>query len=167
MTPQTLLILCEISVIAYALVSGVFLTFSDFVMKSLGATQPGGGIEAMQIINRKVFKTVFMTLLIGMAVLSPIWMAYAIYGLSGLAAPLILVGGGIYMIGVFFVSLIGNIPMNERLDKLDHTAKETAEYWIFYVRRWSQWNTVRAVSSAIAAICFLQATIILAQAAAP
>ncbi|MEP3244552.1 MAG: anthrone oxygenase family protein [Sneathiella sp.] len=163
MTSQTLVILCEISVIAYALVSGVFLTFSDFVMKSLGATQPAGGIEAMQIINRKVFRTVFMVLLIGMAILSPVWMGYAFHFLSGTPQVLILVGGSLYTVGVLFASLIGNIPMNERLDKLDHTAKETAEYWDFYVRRWSQWNTARTISSALSAICFLQAAITLAK----
>ena len=43
-----------------ALLAGVFLSFSDFVMRSLAATQPAGGIEAMQQINRKVFRTLFI-----------------------------------------------------------------------------------------------------------
>ena len=68
MTPQWMLLASEFSVIAFALVAGVFLTFSDFVMRSLAATQPAGGIEAMQQINRKVFRTLFMVLLIGMAI---------------------------------------------------------------------------------------------------
>ena len=70
MTSTWFLIVCEISVIACVLVSGVFLTFSDFVMKSLAAANPVGGIESMQIINRKVFKSVFMVLLLGMSGLS-------------------------------------------------------------------------------------------------
>ena len=40
----------------------VFLTFSDFVMKSLFASQPATGTEAMQIINRKVYHSIFMVL---------------------------------------------------------------------------------------------------------
>ena len=86
MTQQWMLYASEFSVIAYALVAGVFLTFSDFVMRSLAATQPAGGIEAMQLINRKVFRTLFMVLLIGMAVVSPIMAAFAIWQEGGPAA---------------------------------------------------------------------------------
>ena len=78
MTPQWMLLASEFSEIAYTLVAGVFLTFSDFVMRSLAATQPAGGIEAMQQINRKVFRTLFMVLLIGMAIVSPLMAVFAI-----------------------------------------------------------------------------------------
>ena len=33
--------------VAAGLVAGVFLTFSDFVMRSLGAAAPAAGMEAM------------------------------------------------------------------------------------------------------------------------
>ena len=52
--------------LAAALVAGVFLTFSDFVMPSLFAAAPSAGTEAMQIINRKVYRSIFMVLLIGL-----------------------------------------------------------------------------------------------------
>ena len=67
----------EFSIFASAIVAGVFLTFSDFVMQSLAAANPAGGIQSMQIINRKVFKTVFMVLLLGMSALSPALISYA------------------------------------------------------------------------------------------
>lgn len=41
--------------VAYGLVAGVFLTFSDFVMRSLGAVTPASGIAAIQSINRRVY----------------------------------------------------------------------------------------------------------------
>ena len=55
-------ILLQFSVLAYAALAGVFLAFSDFIMRSLARTSGTGGIEAMQIINREVFRWVFMTL---------------------------------------------------------------------------------------------------------
>ena len=79
MTANWFLIVSEVSVIVCGLVAGVFLTFSDFVMKSLAASRPASGIESMQIINRKVFKTVFMALLLGMSALSPLLTGYAYY----------------------------------------------------------------------------------------
>ena len=66
------------SAIAYALVAGVFLSFSDFVMRSLDKTESSGGVAAMQHINREVFRTLFMVLLIGMTVLSPVLMWVAL-----------------------------------------------------------------------------------------
>ena len=63
----TILILLHIAVLAYALVAGVFLAFSDFIMRSLAITSGSGGVEAMQAINREVFRWIFMTLFLGMA----------------------------------------------------------------------------------------------------
>ena len=45
MTPAWFFILCEISVIACGVVSGVFLTFSDFVMRSLDGARTAAGVE--------------------------------------------------------------------------------------------------------------------------
>ena len=55
-----------------ALVAGVFLAFSDFVMRSLSDASPRAGIEAMQIINRKVYSSVFLVWLLGLAPVSAI-----------------------------------------------------------------------------------------------
>ena len=46
--------------VATGLVAGVFLTFSDFVMRSLRAAEPAAGMDAMQWINRVVYRSVFM-----------------------------------------------------------------------------------------------------------
>jgi len=164
MTANYLLILLEISLIASALVSGVFLTFSDFVMKSLAAANPSGGIESMQIINRKVFRTVFMVLLLGMSALSPLWIGAAFLWLSGTAATWVIVGSTIYFVGVFIVSLAFNVPMNTVLDKMDHKSAAAETYWReTYVPRWSYWNSVRSLSSGAAAICYLVAALTLVQ----
>lgn len=164
MTMNFLLLICEIAIIASAVVSGVFLTFSDFVMKSLAATNPAGGIETMQIINRKVFATVFMVLLIGMSALSPALGTYAYLYLNGVASIWIVAGSGLFFVGAFGVSLIFNVPMNQRLDKMDHSSTEAATYWTnTYVPSWSFWNYVRAITSAGSAICFLVASLLLSQ----
>ncbi len=159
MTTQMLLIFCQIAVIVCGLVSGVFLTFSDFVMKSLAAADPAGGVQSMQIINRKVYKTVFMVLLLGMSFASPLFAAYAYFYVSGPPAGLIAAGSAIYFIGVFVVSLVFNVPMNRRLDGMDYTDNAAHAYWQTYVPVWSFWNYIRSISSAAAAACFLVACV--------
>lgn len=162
MLTEPMLILCGVSVIASGLVAGVFLTFSDFVMKSLAAAEPAAGIEAMQIINRKVFRTVFMVLLMGMSILSLVMAGYALVSASGAAANWAIAGGGLYIVGVFVVTLVGNVPMNTRLDGMDHKSAEAASYWQTYVPVWSRWNSARTAAAAGSAVCFFVACVRLA-----
>jgi uncharacterized membrane protein len=165
MAADWFLIASQVSVIACALVAGVFLTFSDFVMKSLAATKPAGGIEAMQVINHKVFKTVFMVLLLGMSALSPLLIAYGYFYVPGAASAWVIAGGAIYLAGVFLVTIICNVPMNQRLDRMDHTSHDAASYWRRYVPAWSFWNHVRTAASAGSAVCYLVASAWLVQVA--
>ena len=165
MTPIWFFILCQISVIACAMVSGVFLTFSDFVMRSLDGAKTAAGVEVMQVINREVFRSVFMVLLLGMSALSPLLIGYAYFGVAGPAAALIMTGGVVYLAGVFAVSLVFNVPMNNRLDAKEYSGTEAATYWTnTYMPQWTFWNYARAIASAGAAVCFLTASVWLAQA---
>ena len=150
--------LCQFSIIASVLVAGVFLTFSDFVMRSLNGAETSAGIEVMQVINREVFRTVFMVLLLGMSVLSPILFGLAYQTLTGPAAYWIMAGAAAYFVGTFAVTVVFNVPMNVHLDGLDHTSDEAASYWSgTYFPDWTFWNYVRAIAAAIAGACFLAA----------
>ncbi|WP_324754111.1 DUF1772 domain-containing protein [Roseovarius sp. Pro17] len=162
MSQDHILIAAQISVITYALVAGVFLAFSDFVLASLSEVRQAGGIQAMQIINRRVMRTIFMVLLIGMSVVSPLLVAYALFGETGRAGPWIAAGGTIYFVGTFLVTMVFNVPMNIRLDRLDLESVEAADHWQHFVSRWGFWNWVRAIAAALAAACLLIATVVLA-----
>ena len=145
----------SLSAFACAIVAGVFLAFSDFVMRSLGRTGDSGGIEAMQIINREVFRTVFMVLLVGMAVIAPVLALFAFITQSGLPAITIIVASCIYTVGVFGVTLGFNVPRNKRLDSLAARGAEAESYWQQeFLPNWTLWNHVRTVASALAAIGF-------------
>lgn len=155
-------ILCQLSVIACGVVSGVFLTFSDFVMLSLDRARTAAGVEVMQVINREVYNSVFMFLLIGISALSPFLMGYAYFRIDGFASVLIMMGGLTYLAGVFAVSLIFNVPMNKQLDRWEYSDHEAATYWSnTYMTRWTYWNHVRAIASAVSAICYLVAGVLL------
>lgn len=142
----------QLAVLAYALVGGVFLAFSDFIMRSLAHTGGVGGVEAMQVINREVFRWVFMTLFLGMAGVSVLVSGYAAMSLTGPAATLILMAGIVYLVGCFAVTVFFNVPMNEALAKMDLGRDQTRAYWTStYLPRWTFWNTVRTVACAVSA----------------
>ncbi|NOX83911.1 MAG: DUF1772 domain-containing protein [Alphaproteobacteria bacterium] len=158
------IVLCAFSAIACAIIAGVFLTFSDFVMRSLNKADGIAGVEVMQIINREVFRTVFMVLLIGMAPLSLALIGYTYFNVSGLASLFIISAGASYIFGVFAVTLAFNVPMNNRLDAYDPASPEASAYWAArYYPRWTAWNHIRTIASAVAATCFLLGSIWLTQ----
>ncbi len=153
---------CLAAGLVCGLVAGVFLSFSDFVMRSLVAARPEGGIESMQMINRKVYRSLFLVMLLGMAPVSVGFAVYAYLFLAGPASTLITAGATIYLAGVFLVTVLANVPMNKRLDDMDPYAQQTADYWTTYGIVWTRWNHVRTLGSLATALCFLFAGITLA-----
>ncbi len=152
----TFFILMQLSILAYALVAGVFLAFSDFIMRSLAITGGVGGVEAMQVINREVFRWIFMTLFLGMAVVSIIIAGYAWVGLSGASGVLILLAALVYLFGCFGVTVAFNVPMNQALAGMELTSQATQDYWLqTYVPRWTFWNSVRTGAAALSAALLL------------
>ncbi|MEM9180265.1 MAG: anthrone oxygenase family protein [Pseudomonadota bacterium] len=159
MTHEVLIYICLFLGLSAALVGGVFQSFSDFVMAGLIRSAPQSGIESMQGLNRTVFRSVFIATFLALV---PISLGFAIYAgmaLSGMPQRLIILAAILYLPLVFLVTAFGNVPMNERLDKMDATSAAAADYWQTYGRVWTRWNTIRTVGSIATAGCYLLAAV--------
>lgn len=161
MTDAWIVYACLVLGLASAAVGGVFLAFSDFVMRGLLRTAPEGGIEAMQHINRTVLRSVFLLSFLALAPLSISVAAYALLLLEGPARWLLAAGAAIYLAGSLLVTALGNVPMNERLAALNNRSTEATAYWRRYGRDWTRLNHVRTIASLGAGACFLLAAIAL------
>lgn len=148
--------LAHLAVLAYALVGGVFLAFSDFIMRALSVTSGQGGPEAMQAINREVFRWIFMALFLGLA---PVSLLIAVYGAMVVehgSGTVMMVAGMTYFVGCFGVTLAFNVPMNESLAGMEASADATLDYWSrTYLPRWTFWNTVRTTACGLSAALLL------------
>ena len=165
--PLSVFLLLQLSILAYALVAGVFLAFSDFIMRSLALSEGAGGVEAMQAINREVFRWVFMALFLGMAAASVGIAGYAWIAISGPAGLVILAAALVYLVGCFGVTVMFNVPMNEALAGMEAESEATRGYWLqTYVPRWTFWNSVRTAASALSAALLLFGLLWLTQAQA-
>lgn len=154
------LALMQGAILAYALLAGVFLAFSDFIMRALSRTSGSGGPEAMQVINREVFRWIFMTLFMGMALVSLLLSGLAALSLNTPADTLILLAGLVYLVGCFGVTVIRNVPMNERLAAMDPATDTARDYWTgTYLPRWTFWNTVRTLACALSSVLLLTALV--------
>lgn len=143
-----------------ALVAGVFLGFSDFIMRGLAQAPASQGAAGMIGLNRTVYRSVFMVLLLGLVPVSGALGLLAVWQLQGAAQVLTFGGAAVYLIGVLAVTGMGNVPMNKHLDALDGQLRETADYWPYYAQRWTQLNHARTAGSALAAVCWLAAAMI-------
>ena len=156
--------LCQFSVLAFALLGGVFLAFSDFIMRALAHTGGAGGIEAMQVINREVFRYVFMALFLGMAPVSLVLSGHALLRLDGPGGTLIALSGLIYLVGCFGVTVAFNVPLNEALARMEPGAEATERFWTgTYLPRWTWWNSLRAGACALASVLLMVGLLWLAQ----
>lgn len=154
--PLWFFVLIQIAILAFAFVGGVFLAFSDFIMRSLARTGGEGGIEAMQVINREVFRWVFMALFLGLVPVSMIIVGYTVTNSGGMAGIVMALAGLIYLCGCFGVTLFFNVPMNEALAGMEFSDNVTEGYWTqIYVPRWTFWNTVRTLACAVSAALLL------------
>lgn len=142
-----------------AVVGGVFSAFSEFVMRGLLRAEPAGGIEAMQHINRAVIRTQFVA---GILVITPMSIALGIYAygaIDGAARVALIAAPIVYLPSVFLVTMLGNVPMNNRLERLHYRSTAAATYWPTYGRDWTRLNHVRTVGSVLTAGLYLIAAI--------
>ena len=147
------LLVAQASVLAYGLLGGVFLAFSDFIMRSLGTVSGFGGVEAMQVINREVFRILFMALFLMMAPLSILLIVHGLAWGESTGSLLIAAAGATYLIGAFLVTVVFNVPLNETLAAMDTDGPATARFWSeTYLPRWTFWNSVRTGACALASV---------------
>jgi len=161
MTYEWTLYFCLFLALWSAVIGGVFSAFSEFIMSALLRTKPEGGIEAMQHINRDVIKTQFVAGIMSIAVFSILFSIYSLAVFKGAALVVLLLACLVYLPSVFFMTMFGNVPMNNKLESLDPTSTEAEAYWVKYGRDWTRLNHVRSVGSIITAGLYIIAAITL------
>lgn len=130
-----------------AVVGGNFSAFSEFIMSALKKTEPAGGIEAMQQINRDVIKTQFVAGILSIAVFSVLFALYSLAVFEGAALATLILAALIYIPSVFLMTMFGNVPMNNTLAGLDHGSLDARIYWEKYARTWTLLNHARSFGS--------------------
>ncbi len=145
--------LALLACIGAGIIGGVFFAFSTFVMKALAQLPASQGVAAMQRINVVVLNPLFLGVFTGTAVLAAGCLGAAFFPWSVPRSPLLLAAGLLYLAGSFAVTIVFNVPRNERLARLDSASAEAAAYWPLYVHGWSNWNHLRAAASLASAAC--------------
>jgi uncharacterized membrane protein len=145
------------SALGAGVVAGVFYAFSSFVMEALARMPVDQGIRAMQMINITVINPWFFLVFFGTALGAMIVMAYGWLHLESPGAAGLITGGTTYLVGTILVTGLRNVPLNNKLAKVDPASAEGGTVWKMYLRRWTAWNHLRTAASVAATVLLVLA----------
>ncbi len=157
MTGHVIAGLLWFSAVGCGLLAGLYFAFSAVIMTSLGRIGPAAGIAAMNAINVDIVKSLFMPFYLGTTLTSGV---LAVVGLLRWGEPgslALLAGGAIYVVGMFVVTMVFNVPLNNALAVIEPASGEGATVWARYLKDWTLWNHVRTVACTVATIFFIAA----------
>jgi len=161
MTYEWSLYFCLFLALWSAVVAGNFSAFSEYIMSALLKTKPSSGIEGMQHINRDVIRTQFVAGILSIALFSTLFAIYSLTVFEGAALATLILAPLVYVPCVFLMTMLGNVPMNKRLDSLDYSQGQAEAYWREYGQRWTRLNHVRSFGSVLTAGLYIIAAITL------
>lgn len=141
--------------VACIVIGGVYFAFSAFVMRALGRIDQVAGVAAMQAINDIIQRSWFMPLFFGTSAASAVLAILALMQDPSAGAWLTLLAAGVHLIGMFGVTLVFNVPMNNRLALAKGGFSQTTLVWGSYLRDWTRWNHVRTIASIAAGMLYL------------
>ena len=135
------------------LMAGLFYAYACSVNPGLGRLSDAGYLAAMQSINRAILNPVFLIVFMGAVIILPVG-AYRIFERpAALPFYLLLAASIVYIVGVFGVTMAGNVPLNDRLDafNLSTAAPEAlTRMRAEFEGPWNAWNLVRTVAAILA-----------------
>jgi uncharacterized membrane protein len=145
------------SAIGCGLLGGLYFAFSTFMMTALGRIDQAAGISAMNAINVEIVRSLFMPFFLGTTLSSAALAPLAIVRWGEAGAMAMLVGGVLYVLGMFVVTMVFNVPLNDALAAVDPSSPAAATLWTRYLSDWTFWNHVRTVASTVACALFIVA----------
>ena len=157
MTNLFILGLLWVSGIGCGLVAGLYFAFSAFIMTAFGQIGPAHAIAAMTAINTTILRSLFMPLFFGTTLAALLLAILAIVRPEVPGGTAMLLGGIIYVLGMFAVTMAFNVPLNTALAAVDPKSAEAASVWSRYLNDWTFWNHVRTIASGVACVLFIAA----------
>lgn len=140
-----------ITTLMVALVAGLFYAYSCSVIPGLGRLSDTEYLKAMQSINRAILNPVFFSSFMGALLFLPLstWMSWRQPVLQH-GFWCLLIAMLIYVAGVFGVTMLGNVPLNNTLDQFDiagGTAEQIRSQRSAFENRWNTLNHIRTVGA--------------------
>lgn len=144
-----------ISILLAGLSAGLFYGYDCSVIKGLGNLPDELYLKSFQSINRAILNPYFFLSFMGTLFALPLaaWMSYRadfMYGFYFLLLATLL-----YAIGVFGVTIAGNVPLNNMLDRIDLSSPGTDLKLIRqqFEANWNRLHHIRTYANILSFLC--------------
>lgn len=135
-----------------ALLAGLFFGFSVAVNGGLHRLRDSEYARAMQSINVVILNPIFFLSFMGPVVLLPL-ATFVNWGEVSARPELLLAASALYIVGTFGVTIVGNVPLNEKLAKLDvdgSDEKTVTAARAAFEQPWNRLHTIRTLAAVAA-----------------
>lgn len=143
--------------------AGIIYAWTVSVTRGLALVDNKTYLTSFQAMNRAILNPAFFVPFIGLIPILTL-MIYLVYGHGNSLQVYSLIAAFVfYAGGVMLVTINGNIPLNNKLDKLrieEMSEPDMQEFRIGFEKRWNRLNMVRTVSSTITFLLLLIAVLI-------
>jgi uncharacterized membrane protein len=148
MTDHLWTALLIIAAVGAGLNAGLFFIFSNTIMRALDRLPAAGTVAAMNSINSVILNPLFFLAFFGTALLCLLLLVYQ------LDSPWVVAGALSYLMGSLGVTMVCNVPLNDKLAKVLPSANDMETQWRAYRGPWTRWNHVRTAACLLAAAAF-------------
>ena len=145
------------SAVGCGLTAGLYFAFSTFIMTALGRIDQAAGIAAMNAINDVIVRSLFLPVFMGSTLTCLALAVLAPFRWNEPGAAMWLAGSVLYVVGMFVVTMMFNVPLNNALAAVQPASNEAGVSWARYLADWTWWNHVRTVTSTLAFALFIAA----------
>jgi uncharacterized membrane protein len=147
------------AVVLAGLAAGFFYSFDCSIVNALGKLPDNQYLAAFQSINRVILNPYFFMSFMGSLILLPIatWMTYKTGNSSSFY--FMLAAAILYVVGVFGVTIGGNVPLNDMLDKFDIANASAEVLQGMRLKFEEKWNFLQHIRTYAAILAFIAAVI--------
>ena len=132
-------ILHTLVILQVGLTAGLLLIFSIAVNPGLARLSEEEYYRAMKFINQVILNPIFFLVFIGPVITMPL-LAYMSRNESNMFI-LTLFSTILYFLGVILITSFKNVPLNNRLEKLN--PEEFRDVFLWYKKPWNFWHNIR------------------------
>ena len=151
-------IILALAILLTGLMAGIFFTWSNAVKPGIGKLSDIEYLRALQSMNRVILNNAFKIIFLGAIIVVALVPVFYFDLYPKNIFWLFLFTLVIYWIGVFGVTVSGNIPLNEILDKTNLesiTSEEIKTLRKSIEVKWNNFNLIRCISSGITFILLI------------
>jgi uncharacterized membrane protein len=142
-----------VTVLLTGLLAGLFYGYDCSVAKGLGNLQDELYLQSFQSINKAILNPYFFISFMGSLILLPVASWFSYNNCNTATFYLLLSASLIYVIGVFGVTIFGNVPLNEQLANFsisNSTESEISAMRKVFEKPWNTYHTIRTIASIVA-----------------